>query len=406
MRVKFNSLKVATISYCQLLLGMTIGASNVIAQGKLVPHHIKLEKGIELNLNVPKGYNISVAAEGLHRLRFLAKSPDGRLFGTDMHNLDDNKEGKVYLFEDWDNTDKRFRKITTFATGLHNPNQVMFYTDKGKTYLYIAETDKLARYEYHSGDRTLTTPGQVLAHYPDYGLSYKYGGWHLTRSLAQHNGKIYVSVGSSCNACIEKEDVRATIQEMNPDGTGQRIYASGVRNAVGIKWIGNELWATFMGRDLLGPDKPEDLFGKIEGGKFYGWPYYIQYKQQILNDDAMQDSAKAKHMKIAGRPPVALCGFKAHSAPLGLEYFKGFDDPYLNNSFLVALHGSTTVSRERGNAIVKIVGKDKYVNIVDGFLIGKDEKSRLGRPCDVLMNDSKSFFFTDDKNGVLYYVWK
>ncbi|PQJ12964.1 hypothetical protein CJD36_004260 [Flavipsychrobacter stenotrophus] len=214
---------------------------HVHAQTKLYPHRISLKKGVELNLTVPKGYNIVVAAEGLHRLRFLAKSPDGRLFGTDMHNLDDNKEGKIYLFEGWDNASKQFTKVSTFAENLHNPNQVLFYTDKGKDYIYIAETDKLSRYEYHKGDKILTGKQQVLANYPDYGLSYKYGGWHLTRSLAQHNGKIYVSVGSSCNACIEKESVRATIQEMNPDGTGQRIFASGVRNAVGIKWVNNTL---------------------------------------------------------------------------------------------------------------------------------------------------------------------
>ena len=406
MRITNHRLGAFAVSLLQAILIVLLSYMCAHAQGKLVPHHIVLEKGIELNLNIPKGYNISIAAEGLHRLRFLTKSPDGRLFGTDMHNLDDNKEGKVYLFEDWDSVYKRFRKTTTFASGLHNPNQVLFCTDKGKTYIYIAETDKLARYEYHAGDEAVSAKEQVLARYPDYGLSYKYGGWHLTRSLAQHNGKIYVSVGSSCNACIEKEPVRATIQEMNPDGTGQRTFATGVRNAVAIKWVGSELWATFMGRDLLGPDKPEDLFGTITDGKYYGWPFYIQYRQKILDDEAMQDTARVQRLKLPPKPPLAYCGFKAHSAPLGLDYFRNFSDPYLNNSFLVALHGSTTVSRQRGNAIVKITGKDKYENVVDGFLTGKDEKSRLGRPCDVLMNDANSFFFTDDKNGVLYYVWK
>ena len=387
---------------CLLLAAMI----NTHAQTKLYPHHITLKKGVELNLNVPKGYNIVVAAEGLHRLRFLAKSPDGRLFGTDMHNLDDNKDGKIYLFEGWDNTAKQFTKVSTYAEHLHNPNQILFYTDKGKDYIYIAETDKLSRYEYHRGDKAITGKQQILANYPDYGLSYKYGGWHLTRSLTQHNGKIYVSVGSSCNACIEKESVRATIQEMNPDGTGQRIYASGVRNAVGIKWVNNTLWATFMGRDLLGPDKVEDFFGTIENGKFYGWPYYMQYKQQILPDAAMMDSAKAQHIKVPAKPPIAYCGFLSHSAPLGLDYFQNFNDPLLNNSFLVALHGSTSVWRKRGNAVVKITGKDKYEDIVSGFLEGKADKDRKGRPCDVLMNDANSFFVTDDKNGVLYYVYR
>lgn len=405
MEIPLHSLRNYAITVCSLLC-VAVSCAPVAAQTRLYPHHIKLKKGIEFDLNVPKGYNICVAAEGLHRLRFLCESPDGRLFGTDMHNLDDNKEGKIYIFENWNATSRKFEKVTTFATGLHNPNQVLFYNDKGKFYLYIAETDKLSRYEYHPGDKTLQGTGQVLAHYPDYGLSYKYGGWHLTRSLAQHNGKIYVSVGSSCNACIEKESVRATIQEMNPDGTGQKIYATGVRNAVGIKWINNALWATFMGRDLLGPDKVEDLFGTIEQNKFYGWPYYMQYRQQILPDNAMMDSARKNGIKVPAKPPVAWCGILSHSAPLGFDYFSNFSDPYLANSFLVALHGSTSVWRQRGNAVVKITGRNKYENVVDGFLKGREEKGRYGRPCDVLMNDNHSFFITDDKNGVLYYVWK
>ena len=111
---------------------------------------------------------------------------------------------------------------------------------------------------YNRGDNKPPDSGQVIARFPDYGLSYKYGGWHLTRSLAFHNEKLYVSVGSSCNACVETEEIRAVVLEMNPDGTDAKIFARGLRNSVGIKWIGNELWGTGMGRDLAGPDKPED----------------------------------------------------------------------------------------------------------------------------------------------------
>ncbi|MES2275114.1 MAG: PQQ-dependent sugar dehydrogenase [Bacteroidota bacterium] len=379
---------------------------NLKAQVVLEQQHVILKKGIALDLKIPKGYHIAIAAEGLHRLRFLAKSPDGQLFCTDMHSLADNKQGKIYLFEDWDNTTKCFKKTTLFADGLHNPNQVMFYTDKGTSYIYIAETGQLSRYEYHSGDKMLKGNGQVIAHFPNYGLDYKYGGWHLTRSLTQHNGKIYVSVGSSCNACIEKEEIRATIMEMNPDGSGQKTYASGIRNAVAIKWIGDKLWGTFMGRDLIGGDKPEDLFGSVEQGKNYGWPWYIQYQQKIYPDKAMMDSARIQRITLPAKPPLAYCGFKAHSAPLGFDQFTGFNDPQLAGNFLVALHGSTSTWRQRGTAVVMITGKDKYVDIVSNFQIGKKEKDRLGRPCDVMMNDANSFFITDDKNGVLYYVWK
>lgn len=376
------------------------------AQPALEPHDISLANGKTFRLYIPKGYHVSVAANVANRLRFLAKSPDGQLFATDMYNRGDNKKGKVYLFENWDDKTKQFRTQTVFAENLHNPNQVMFYTDRGVHYIYIAETGKLSRFEYRAGDKKLRGAAQVLARFPDYGLDYKYGGWHLTRSLAQHNGKIYVSVGSSCNACIEKEEVRATIVEMNPDGTGRRTFATGVRNAVGIKWLGNQFWATFMGRDLLGPDKPEDLFGTVNTGRFYGWPYYFQYKEKIYPDKAMMDSAKTNHIAVPPPPPVAWVGFSAHTAPLGFDRFDGFNDPLLKDKFVVALHGSTTVSRHRGNSVVVVTGKNKYVEIVSGFLTGNNENDRHGRPCDVMMNDRNSFFVTDDKNGILYYIWK
>jgi len=365
----------------------------------LVPHSIHLKKGIDFNLNVLRGYNISIASEGLRRLRFLTKSPDGRLFATDMFDKSDNKKGKVLIFENWDATKKQFKNVTVYMDNLHNPNQVAFYND----YIYVSETDKLTRYIYKSGDKKPSSQAQVIATFPAYGLSYKYGGWHLTRSMVFHNNKLYVSVGSSCNACVEKEEVRATIMEMNPDGTDKKYFARGLRNSVALKWIGDDLWVTSMGRDLIGADKPEDLFLKVEKDGYYGWPFYFQYKNKIYADDQFKDSVRASWVK---QPPVGFCGFKAHSAPLGFEYMSGFSDEKLRNTFLVCLHGSTTVSRQRGNAIVQVTGRNNYVNIIDGFLIGKTEKGRYGRPCDILMNDNHSFFFTDDKNGVLYYVWK
>jgi glucose/arabinose dehydrogenase len=371
-----------------------------------VPHSIHLQKGIDLQLNIPAGYNISVAFEGLRRLRFLTKSPDGRLFATDMFNTSDNKRGRVYIFEGWDSTAHRFSGAHTYLDGLHNPNQVAFFTDKGKSYIYVSETGVLNRYLYAAGDTLPSGVPEQVATWPDYGLDYKYGGWHLTRSLAFHKGKLYVSVGSSCNACIENEDVRASIQEMNPDGSDRHVFARGLRNSVGIKWVGDQLWGTGMGRDLLGPDKPEDLLQQIDRGVHYGWPYYFQYNKQIYPDTAMQRMAKNAGLTVPVQPPVAVCGFLAHSAPLGLDFFDGFRDPLLRDAFIVALHGSTTVSRQRGNSIVKVMENGRYITIIDGFLTGRTEADRRGRPCDVIMNDAQSFFFTDDKNGVLYYVWK
>ncbi len=370
------------------------------------PHPIHLQKGIDLSLRLPVGYGISVAYEELDRPRFLRKSPDHRLFVTDMFDISDNKEGKVYVLDDWDSAAKQFKTIHTYLDSLHNPNQVGFYREKGKDYLYVAETGTLTRYVYHAGDTIPSGKPELIACFPNYGLDYKYGGWHLTRSIDFHDHKLYVSVGSSCNACIEKEDVRATIMEMNPDGSGKRFFARGLRNSVGIKWVGGKLWATYMGRDLIGPDRPQDLFEPVERGKFYGWPYYFQDADRVVDDSTMQREARGQGLPVPRRPAPAWCAFRAHSAPLGFEYFKDFDDSLLRNSFLVALHGSTDVSLQRGNAIVKILGRNKYIPIVDGFLTGSTDKDRKGRPCDILMDNRRDFFFTDVLNGVLYYVWK
>jgi len=373
---------------------------------RFVSEKITLKKGLSFYLNVPEGYHIHVAYEGLKRLRFLTRSPDGRLFATDMYDLTDNNSSKIYIFDDWDAKTRSFRKIHTYLEDLHNVTQVAFYNKDGKDYIYIPETEKITRYEYHAGDNAPSGKPTLIASFPSYGLSYKYGGWHLTRSLAFHRNKLYVSIGTSCNTCVEKENIRASIWEMDPEGENQQIFAGGLRNSVGIKWIGNELWATCMERDELGNEMPEDMFNHIRKNKFYGWPYYYQYQNKVYANKQLQDSARQQGHNIPSAPSLAYCGFKAHSAPLGFDYFKGFDDPLLKNSFLIALHGSTDVSLQKGNAVVKITGRGKYTTIVDGFLTGPKPGNRMGRPCDVMMNDGHSFFITDDMNGVLYYVEK
>lgn len=370
---------------------------------RMISHPVTLKKNIRFSLSTPAGYTISVAAEGLNRPRFFARSPDGRLFVTDLYDRTDNKKGKVLILENPDEKTGRFQTITTYLDNQHNPNQVAFYTSGGQVYLYVAETGRLSYYLYRPGDKSPASPPTVIARFPDYGLSYKYGGWHLTRSLAFHGNKLYVSVGSSCDACIEKEEIRATIVEMDPDGRNLKYYARGLRNAVGMRWVGNELWATNMGRDNRGPDQPEEQLMKIIPGAFYGWPYYYQYKKQVIADPDFKDSVHPAWVK---RPPISRWAIRAHSAPLGFAYLEGFKDSLLNQSFITALHGSTSVWRQRGNAVVQMLPKGGYREIVTGFLQGKTEDKRYGRPCDVMQWDDHSFLISDDKNGVIYLVRK
>ncbi|MBO2009847.1 PQQ-dependent sugar dehydrogenase [Siccationidurans soli] len=399
----FGAQAAKKLAFIAVLLGMMPSRP---AQAQLALHAVPVhltDKKKDFMLQVPKGHELSVAFQGLERPRFFAKSPDGRLFLTDMHNRDDNTQGRVLILDKWSEQEHRFLSIVPFMEHLHNPNQIAFHKANGKTLLYVAETDKLRVFDYVPGSTKQAGEGKVIARFPAYGLSYKYGGWHLTRSLAIHNNKLYVSIGSSCNACLEKEKLRACILEMNLDGSNQRVFATGLRNAVGIQWINNQLWATNMGRDGLGPDEPQDILTSVRENGYYGWPYFYQYRQQMKADKYFVDSVKSTAPRVE-KP--GLVGFLGHSSPLGLAYFTNYADTVFNKHMLVALHGSNMPGRYRGNEVVMVTGKDKYVPVVTGFLQGKTEALRLGRPCDVMQWDNHSFFISDDKSGVVYYVWK
>jgi len=373
------------------------------ARLRLTPHRITLANGNSFNLNLPEAFDIAVAVQGLKRVRFMAKSPDNRIFVTDMFNLTDNRKGVVYILEDFDSITMRFKKVTPFMTGLRNPNSVAFYTDRdGINWFYLALTDRLLRYRYEVGSTKPTGEPQVLATFPDYGLAYKYGGWHLTRTIAVGpNDKIYVSVGSSCNACEEKEEVRATVLEMDPDGKNQRHYARGLRNAVGLRWVDNQLFATNMGADHLGRDRPEDTMGSIREGRNYGWPYCFQLGSKMFVDPKLNPGAAKFDCKKS--PPIT-AALGAHTAPLGLEHFDVADSATLGGSFLVALHGSTNKRIGHGYSVVRVTPHgSSSEDFITGFLLNGVVN---GRPCDIFRFGRNAFLLTDDKAGVVYYVYE
>ena len=379
--------------FCLLLLSVSI-----YAQPKLVPQKITLKSGKSFSLNLPANYEIIPAAEGLKRVRFFAKSPDGRIFVTDMHDLTDNDIGKVYILEDWDAETGKFGKTTLYMSKLKNPNSVAFYTDKsGQDWFYLAETDKLTRRKFTKGETKPSGKAEVLAEFPDYGLSYKYGGWHLTRTIAiGSNGKIYVSVGSSCNACVEKEKVRATVLEMNPDGTKRRTFSSGLRNAVGLKRIGKTLFATNQGSDHLGVDKPDETFYALKFGADYGWASCHQDNGKIIADPEIKRAKGCKGV------PVSYTYFPARSSALGFDYFDAkTKDAAIKNSFLVALHGSSDKDMAKGYRIVIARKGKKNQDFMTGFLKNGDV---FGRPCDIFKLSPDSFLFSDDNKGIVYYV--
>src|SRR3982750_2254682 len=119
------------------------------AQTRLVPHKIALKSGKAFALNLPADYEIIPAVEGLKRVRFFAKAPDGRIFVTDMYNLSDNTRGAVYILDEFDLQTGKFRKVTPYLKNLKNPNSAAFYTDAaGQDWFYLAETDKITRRKF------------------------------------------------------------------------------------------------------------------------------------------------------------------------------------------------------------------------------------------------------------------
>jgi glucose/arabinose dehydrogenase len=384
----------------KVLITIVLFTVCVFGQTKLVPEKITLKSGKTFSLNLPANYEIIPAAEGMKRIRFFAKAPDGRIFVTDMHDLTDNEIGKVYILDEWDEPSGKFGKVLTYMSGLKNPNSVAFYTDaKKQDWMYLAETDKLTRRRFTKGETKPTEKAETLATFPDYGLSYKYGGWHLTRTIAiGSNGKIYVSVGSSCNACIEKEKVRATVLEMNPNGTKQRVFAKGLRNAVGLKWIGKTLFATNQGSDHLGLDKPDETFYALKSGTDYGWAFCHQANGKIIEDPEIKRARGCKNI------PRSYTFFPARSSALGFDYFDAkTSDPLIKNSFLVSLHGSSDKDMAKGYKIVIARKGQNNNDFITGFLKGD---SVFGRPCDIFKLSPDSFLFSDDKGGVVYYVRK
>ncbi len=383
-----------------LLLIVTLPLSG-FSQARLVPNRITLKTGKTFALNLPADFEIIPAAEGLKRVRFFAKAPDGRIFVTDMYNLTDNKRGKVYILDGWNAETGKFAKVIPYMTGLRNPNSVQFYTDKdGQDWFYLAETDKLTRRKFTRGEEKPTDQKpQTLATFPDYGLDYKYGGWHLTRTIAfSPNGKLYVSVGSSCNSCVEKEKVRASLIEMNPDGSGQRQFARGLRNTVGLKWFGNFLWASNQGSDHLGVNRPDETFYALKDGADYGWPYCHSANGKIIPDPKIKRASGCRGVMT----PYAF--FPARSSALGFDYYDDTASPDLiKNAFLVSLHGSTDKAIGHGYKIVIMRKGERMQDFLTGFLRGR---TVLGRPCDIMKLDASSFLFTDDHTGVVYYVRK
>jgi glucose/arabinose dehydrogenase len=341
-------------------------------------------------LKPPPGFHISVFAEDVDSARMLVFSPGGVLL------VSESGEGKVVALPDPKHAGKAERTVTVLD-GLNEPHGLAFYEGK----LYVAENDKVRRYDWDETSLRASNP-KMLADLPT-------GGGHSTRSLLFHSGKMYVAAGSSCNVCIEKDPRRAAVMEFNPDGSAQKIFAKGLRNAVGltVNRKTDTVWVTVNGRDWLGDDlPPETIYDLGKDGGDAGWPYC--YGDRVPDSNFTKPGDNRCQSVI--RPKVQM---QAHSAPLGLAFYEGsmFPPEYRNNIF-VAFHGSWNRSVPTGYKVVRVKLDDRgqpvggAEDFITGWLApGETKKGRwMGRPVGIAFSSDGSMYLSDDADGVIYRI--
>jgi glucose/arabinose dehydrogenase len=341
-------------------------------------------------LKTPPGFHVSVFAEDVDSARMMVFSPGGVLL------VSESGEGKVIALPDSKHAGKAERKVT-ILTGLNEPHGLAFYESK----LYVAENDKLRRYDWDETTLRASNP-KKLADLPT-------GGGHSTRTVLFHGGKMYVSAGSSCNVCIEKDPRRATVMEFNPDGSGQKVFAKGLRNAVGlaVNPKTDTVWVTVNGRDWLGDDlPPETIYDLGKDGGDAGWPYC--YGDRI--PDPQFTKPGDNRCQSVVEPKVQM---QAHSAPLGLAFYEGSQFPVeYQNSVFIAFHGSWNRSVPTGYKVVRVQLNDKgqpqggAQDFITGWIApGETKKGRwMGRPVGIVFGADGTMYLSDDNAGVIYRI--
>jgi len=306
----------------------------------------------------------------------------------------------ILLYRDV-NKDGKPDQTHTFLSGLNQPYGM---TIIGGSF-YVANTDGLWQYPYKNGDTKITGTGKKI-------LSLPAGGYnnHWTRNLItnENQSKIYITVGSGSNIGengMEHEVRRANILEINPDGTGEKIYASGLRNPVGVDWAPgtNMLWTAVNERDGLGDDLVPDYITSVKEGAFYGWPY--AYFGQ--NEDPRLKGQNPALVQKAVVPDVAV---GAHTASLGLAFYKGtkFPQKYQGGAF-IGQHGSWNRSALSGYKVAFVpfkAGKPtgKPEDFLTGFIADADKGEVYGRPVGVTLTPDGALLVADDVSGIIWRV--
>lgn len=336
---------------------------------------------------VPAGFRVNVFATGFKEPRLLTVAPNGDIF------LADASGGKVYILRDPQHTGSAQQK-EVFAEELNRPFGIAFR----EGYVYVGDMDALLRFPYDAKTSKRTGDAEKLMDLPS--------GGHSTRNLAwtpdgQH---LLIAVGSEGNI-NGGEPPRAAITICDPDGKNARLYATGLRNPVGlaIDPQSGKVWTTVNERDGMGDDLPPDYFTSVQDGGFYGWPYsYI--------GSHVDDRVKPQKPELVSKAIVPDVLLGAHHAPLEFAFYTGtqFPEKYRHGAF-IAEHGSWNRSTRAGYEVAFVAFKDgKPVAGPDDFLTGfvPDTHSShvYGRPVGVAVAPDGSLLVADDGANVVYRI--
>ncbi len=342
--------------------------------------------GEQAELQLPPGFEANVFAEGLNNPRFMAFGPDGVLYVADRGN------GRIVALPD-DDGDGVSDEIREFAGSLDQPHSLVYYEGSW----YVGVPSGVIRLEDSDGDGVAEKRTVVVDSLPT-------SGAHRTRTVEYlPDGRMVVSVGSSCNACAEADPRRAAVLVYDgPQGTGERLYAQGLRNAVGlaIHPETGQLWATNNGRDLMGDDVPSETVYIVEEGADYGWPRC--HSGDVLDPEHGQPGACDSIAQPAAQ-------MQAHSAPLALAFYTGesFPEEYRGDLF-IAFHGSWNRSVPTGYKVVRLpLQGSEPVGPVEDFVTGwldEETNQASGRPAGLAVDPNGALYISDDKGGFVYRI--
>lgn len=368
----------------------------------------------------PPGFTVTLYADGFNNPRWLYETPNGdvlvaesngkhtllerigsHLIGAHRFENLHKSADRITILRDADHDGKPEIRQPFITQGLNEPFGMLVLGN----YLYVANTNALIRFPYQHGDLTMTgKPDNVTV------LPFGKANRHWTRNIITNRdgNKIYIAVGSGDNAGekgLDKELNRAAILEINPDGTGLRAYATGIRNPVGMGWQPetNVLYTSVNERDYLGDNLVPDYFTSVQENGFYGWPwsYYGNHVDPRLKEK------RPDLVKKAIVPDVSL---GSHTASLGMTFYTGtaFPEKYMNGAF-IAQHGSYNRNVLAGYKVVFIPFKNgkpsgKPEDFLTGFIKDLDHRKVRGRPVCVLMLNDGSLLITDDKSAKIWRV--